>query len=48
MFNHKEHLVQQLLELGIYKKGEYHLYELSVSELEVEYYNQLNNEKPIG
>ncbi|WP_226529414.1 Fur-regulated basic protein FbpA [Metabacillus niabensis] len=33
----KEKLIIQLLDLGIYKKEEHHLYELTLSEIENEY-----------
>ncbi|MDU0414584.1 Fur-regulated basic protein FbpA [Bacillus paralicheniformis] len=33
----KKQLIQRLIQLGIYKKEERHLYELSLSELESEY-----------
>jgi hypothetical protein len=35
--NKKELLIQELLSLGIFKKGELHLFELSIRELEEEY-----------
>ncbi|WP_110928725.1 Fur-regulated basic protein FbpA [Bacillus massiliglaciei] len=33
----KEELIQQLLDLGIYKKDDHHLYELTLTEIEKEY-----------
>ncbi|WP_172293082.1 Fur-regulated basic protein FbpA [Bacillus sp. WMMC1349] len=33
----KNHLIKQLIQLGLYKKSERHLYELPLSELEREY-----------
>jgi hypothetical protein len=33
----KEQLIQQLLLLGVFKKGESHLFELTIRELEEEY-----------
>ncbi|MCV9886726.1 Fur-regulated basic protein FbpA [Metabacillus halosaccharovorans] len=33
----KEKLIIQLIALGIYKKEEHHLYELTLSEIENEY-----------
>ncbi|WP_258535748.1 Fur-regulated basic protein FbpA [Bacillus sp. 03113] len=39
----KEDIINELLNLGIYKKGNYHLFELSVDELLQEYEQQLKN-----
>ncbi|WP_338788742.1 Fur-regulated basic protein FbpA [Metabacillus sp. FJAT-53654] len=36
----KEKLIQKLLDLGVYKKEEHHLYELTLSEIETEYQNE--------
>lgn len=33
----KEQLIHQLILLGVFKKGELHLFELTISELEEEY-----------
>ncbi|MEC1260592.1 Fur-regulated basic protein FbpA [Bacillus swezeyi] len=33
----RKRLIQRLIQLGIYKKAERHLYELTLSELESEY-----------
>jgi hypothetical protein len=33
----KEQLIHQLLLLGVFKKGELHLFELTISELEEEF-----------
>ncbi len=38
----KEKLIQKLLALGVYKKDEHHLYELTLSEIESEYQNERN------
>lgn len=35
--NKKELLIHELLILGVFKKGELHLFELTISELEEEY-----------
>jgi hypothetical protein len=44
----KEKLIKKLLELGVYKKDELHLYELTLSEIETEYNNEINRKKSIG
>jgi hypothetical protein len=41
----KEKLIQKLLALGVYKKDEHHLYELTLSEIESEYQNERNRMK---
>lgn len=48
VFRRKEKLIQKLIELGVYKKEEHHLYELTLSEIEIEYHNELKRKKPIG
>ncbi|MGM7722358.1 Fur-regulated basic protein FbpA [uncultured Metabacillus sp.] len=46
VFRRKEKLIQKLLALGIYKKEEHHLYELTLSEIETEYLNEIKRKKP--
>ncbi|WP_412922506.1 Fur-regulated basic protein FbpA [Mesobacillus foraminis] len=41
----KEKLIQKLLALGVYKKDKHHLYELTLSEIELEYQNERNRMK---
>ncbi|WP_121612895.1 Fur-regulated basic protein FbpA [Mesobacillus foraminis] len=41
----KEKLIQKLLALGVYKKDEHHLYELTLSEIETEYQIERNRMK---
>jgi hypothetical protein len=41
VFHRKEKLIKKLLKLGVYKKDEHHLYELTLSEIEAEYYNEI-------
>ncbi|MDQ0230109.1 Fur-regulated basic protein FbpA [Metabacillus malikii] len=40
----KEKLIHQLLSLGIYKKEDNHLYELPLSEIELEYHKQYKSQ----
>lgn len=42
----KNKLIQRLIELGVYKKDEQHLYELTLSEIEREY-KQIKRKKSI-
>ncbi|QNG60824.1 Fur-regulated basic protein FbpA [Bacillus sp. PAMC26568] len=35
----KTYIIEELLDLGIYKKADCHLYELCLSDLEKEYYD---------
>lgn len=44
----KEKLIIQLLDLGVYKKEEHHLYELTLSEIEHEYRKEKKKIKSIG
>jgi hypothetical protein len=48
VFRRKEKLIKKLLELGVYKKDEHHLYELTLSEIETEYHNEIKRKKSIG
>lgn len=47
VFRRKEKLIKKLLDLGVYKKDEHHLYELTLSEIEAEYIRELKR-KSIG
>jgi hypothetical protein len=53
VFRRKEKLIKKLLEIGVYKKDEQRLYELTLSEIETEYHNEikrksrLDNQRPI-
>ena len=40
----KKNLINKLIKLGIYKKNNKHLYELTLSELEKEYKNMNTND----
>jgi len=40
----KKNLINKLIKLGIYKKNNKHLYELTLSELEIEYKNMNTND----
>lgn len=39
----KDYLINELIKMGIYKKGERQLYELTLTELEMEYKRQLED-----
>lgn len=41
----KEKLIRKLLELGVYKKDEHHLYKLTLSEVEDEYNNEIKRKE---
>jgi|GEM_PF-6014628 len=45
VYYRKETLINKLLKLGVYKKEENHLYELTLSEIENEYDHQLKWKK---
>ncbi|MFD1639230.1 Fur-regulated basic protein FbpA [Evansella tamaricis] len=40
----KTYLINQLIRLGTYKKGDLHLYELTLTELQEEYDSQMKQE----
>ncbi|MCD8509460.1 MAG: Fur-regulated basic protein FbpA [Bacillus sp. (in: Bacteria)] len=46
----KDYLINELIQMGIYKKGERQLYELTLTELEMEYRRQVNslNQMPLS
>ncbi|MCM3653833.1 Fur-regulated basic protein FbpA [Metabacillus litoralis] len=48
VFRRKEKLIKKLLEIGVYKKDEQRLYELTLSEIETEYDNEIKRKKSIG
>jgi hypothetical protein len=48
VFHRKEKLIQKLIALGVYKIDEHHLYELTFSEIETEYNNEIKRKKSIG
>ena len=48
VFRRKEKLIKKLLEIGVYKKDEQRLYELTLSEIETEYHNQIKRKKSSG
>ncbi|PKG23315.1 Fur-regulated basic protein FbpA [Niallia nealsonii] len=41
----KETLIQQLISFGVYKKESQQLYELTLSEIETEYRNQIKTKQ---
>jgi len=48
VYRRKEVLINKLLQFGVFKKDEQHLYELTLSEIEVVYKNELKRKKSIG
>ncbi|ALC80557.1 MULTISPECIES: Fur-regulated basic protein FbpA [Bacillus] len=47
VYRRKEKLIEELIALGIYKKEEHHLYELTLSEIETEYSHEIERKKPL-
>lgn len=41
VFRRKEKLIKKLITRGVYKKGDKHLYELTLSEIESEYEDEM-------
>ncbi|MCM3653239.1 Fur-regulated basic protein FbpA [Metabacillus litoralis] len=41
IFRRKEKLIKKLITRGVYKKDDKHLYELTLSEIESEYENEM-------
>jgi hypothetical protein len=41
VFRRKEKLIKRLITRGVYKKNDKHLYELTLSEIESEYENEM-------
>ncbi|WP_084822238.1 Fur-regulated basic protein FbpA [Bacillus sp. SA1-12] len=48
VFRRKEKLINKLLDLGIYKKNDQHLYELTLSEIEAEFDHVIKSKQSIG
>ncbi|MFC0472043.1 Fur-regulated basic protein FbpA [Halalkalibacter kiskunsagensis] len=48
VFRRKEELIQRLLDLGVYKKEGQHLYELTLTEVEIEYCKEMKRRKLIS
>ena len=48
VYRRKEALINKLLQFGVFKKDEQHLYELTLSEIEVVYKNIIDRKKSIG